>query len=75
MTCKEKCICGTDPSKPWETKGYCDKQKLVNRIPSPPTCCEQAVSEQRARFDKDMAYMFANAPETYHEIKSKLYRA
>ena len=27
------------------------------------------------RFDKDMQYMFANAPETYHEIKAKIYRA
>ena len=35
---------------------------------------DYAVMEQRERFDRDMAYMFANAPETYHEIKSKIYR-
>jgi hypothetical protein len=35
---------------------------------------DYAVMEQRERFDRDMSYMFANAPETYHEIKTKIWR-
>ena len=34
---------------------------------------ETTLREQRERFDRDMAYMFANAPETYHAIKQIIY--
>ena len=76
LVCYEKgtkCVCGTNPDKPWETRNYCVIQRSLTTIRPERTCCEKAVSHYIERLNNRIEYYTENATGLREDLKVLIY--
>jgi hypothetical protein len=67
------CVCGTDPSKPWETPNWCNIQVRLNAPLVEQTKAERAVSEYKDRLVYKIKHACQNIAPLEHFLIGLIY--